>query len=85
MRAKVLEDGQARAAWRAGVRLFGRSEREPDGEAVLDAALEYGVSAYDAQFVVVARDLRVPLVTGDRKLRAACPSLTLSLAEFART
>lgn len=83
VRARVLEHHQARSAWRAGVRLFGRSEREPDGEAVLDAALEFGVSAYDAQFVVVAKELNVPLVTGDRKLREACRPLAVSLAEFA--
>jgi len=84
VRAKILERDQACAAWRAGVRLLGRSEREPDGEAVLDAALKYGVSAYDAQFVVVAKELNVPLVTGDRKLREACPSLTVSLTDFAQ-
>lgn len=84
VRARVLHREQASAAWRAGVRLFGRSEREPDGEAVLGAALEYGISAYDAQFIVVAKELGVPLVTSDRKLRAACRALTVSLVDFAR-
>ena len=82
VRAKLLLRDQARSAWRAGVRLFGRSEREPDGEAVLDAALEFGVSAYDAQFVVVAKQLNVPLVTGDRRLREACRPLAVSFVEF---
>ena len=83
VRARVLDREKAQAAWRSGVRLFGRSEREPDGPAVLDAAVELGISAYDAQFVVVARDLKVLLVTADRKLRQACGPLAVSLAQFA--
>lgn len=84
VRAGVLDRDQALAAWRAGVRLLGRSEHQPDGEAVLSMALDHGVSAYDAQFLVVARDLGVPLVTADRRLRAAAPGLTRSLTGFVR-
>jgi len=84
VRAGVLGRDQALAAWRAGVRLFGRSEHQPDGEAVLAMALEHGVSAHDAQFLVVAGDLGVPLVTADRRLRTACPALTRSLTGFVR-
>ena len=35
---------------------------------VMDVALECGLTAYDAEFVVVARELGVRLATGDRAI-----------------
>ena len=84
VRAGVINREQALAAWHAGIRLFGRAEQEPDGEAVLGAALAYGISAYDAHFVVVAADLRVPLVTGDQALQKACSSIAVLTTDFVR-
>ena len=34
----------------------------------LDLALDYEITAYDASYVALAHDLRLPLVTADRKL-----------------
>jgi predicted nucleic acid-binding protein len=39
-------------------------------------------SAYDAQFVVAAADLGVPLVTYDRRILNACPGLAVSADHF---
>jgi predicted nucleic acid-binding protein len=47
----------------------------------LRVAVERGVSAYDARFLVAARQLGKRLVTEDGKLRAAAPELTQSLDE----
>jgi predicted nucleic acid-binding protein len=47
----------------------------------LELAAHYRVSAYDARYLVIARDLAVRLVTEDAKLRAAAPKLTRSLAD----
>jgi predicted nucleic acid-binding protein len=46
----------------------------------LALAAQFRVSAYDARYLVIARDLDVKLVTEDAKLRAAAPRLTQSLA-----
>lgn len=48
---------------------------------VLAVAAHLRISAYDARFLVVARDLGLRLVTEDAKLRNAAPTLTQSLAE----
>ncbi len=48
---------------------------------VLALAVRYRVSAYDARFLAVADQLGQRLVTEDRKLRSAAPSLTQSLRE----
>jgi predicted nucleic acid-binding protein len=47
----------------------------------LETATEFGISAYDARFIALAKGLRVKLVTEDVKLLAAVPSLTCSLAD----
>ena len=43
-------------------------EREPRFAEVLATACELGLSAYDAQFVVLAETLGAPLYTFDRKI-----------------
>jgi predicted nucleic acid-binding protein len=47
----------------------------------LEAAMQYGISAYDARFISLARQLKLKLVTEDVKLRTAVPSWTISLAD----
>ena len=48
-------------------------------EAVLRLAASSGCSAYDCEFVAAAQQLDAPLVTADRALLKAFPSLTRSL------
>jgi predicted nucleic acid-binding protein len=52
---------------------------------VLELAAYRKISAYDARFVVIARDLGTRLVTEDVKLRRAAPDLTQSIAEALAT
>ena len=47
----------------------------------LEIAAQFGISAYDARFVGLAKQLRTKLVTEDAKLLAAAPSLTRSLGD----
>lgn len=46
----------------------------------LEAAMRFGISAYDARFIALAEQMRVKLVTEDIKLQDAVPSWTVSLA-----
>ena len=55
--------------------------RTVDDRDVLDAAAHFGVSGYDARYLVVARGLSERLVTEDVKLRNKAPGLTCSIAE----
>lgn len=41
-----------------------------------------GCSAYDAEYISIARAFSVPLITGDRRLRERFPGLAVSAAEF---
>ena len=56
---------------------------------VIDTALECNLTAYDAEFVVLARTLGVPLATSDQAILSGAPDvaadlLTLSTAPPAR-
>lgn len=51
-------------------------------EASLSVAAKYGITGYDAQYVALALNLAVPLITEDRKLRQAVPGVAISMQEF---
>jgi predicted nucleic acid-binding protein len=53
-------------------------ETLPRTPAVLEAAVSFKVSAYDAEYLVLARQLGVPLLTFDRKLQQAAPGLAIA-------
>ncbi|HWH80840.1 MAG TPA: type II toxin-antitoxin system VapC family toxin [Burkholderiaceae bacterium] len=55
--------------------------RSVEDRDVLNAAAHFGISGYDARFLVVAQGLGEPLVTEDARLRRAAPEVTCSLAE----
>jgi len=65
-------------------RFSGGLHAAPHSEA-MRMALGTKVSAYDARFLVAARELGVKLTTEDTKLRRAAPDLTQSLEEALAT
>ena len=48
---------------------------------VIETALECGLTAYDAEFVVLARTLGVPLATSDREILEGAPDVALSVRD----
>ena len=64
-------------------RLLERGEHDVRSEDVLRLAAGSGRTAYDCEFVALARALAVPLVTADREVLAAFPDTALSLETFA--
>lgn len=65
----------------AEVLLSGR-EFGVDSADVLDLASKSGCTSYDCEFVSVAERLAVPLISADKKVLAAFPSVAISMAEF---
>jgi predicted nucleic acid-binding protein len=82
VRARVLTWVDAERIWQVAISIFGESEVEPSGTAVLKTASERNLSAHDAQFVVAAADLGVPLVTYDRRILNACPDIAVAADRF---
>lgn len=61
--------------------IAGRSY-QPAPPAVLRLAAESGCSAYDCQYVQLAKDLDVPLVTHDKEVLGAFPRVALRAEDF---
>ncbi len=57
-------------------------EFEPPSAAVLHLASRSGASAYDCEFVALAQQFAIPLLTADRKLLAAFPEIAVSVATW---
>lgn len=83
LRAGLLGTADVAAVWARAEVLLDPAAPEPETGRVLDAALTYSLSAYDAEYVAVAEMLGVRLVTDDRRVLRACPHVAVSLADFA--
>lgn len=70
----------ARLVHDAALQYVAGREYEVDSAAVLELAAESGRSAYDCEFVWLARALEVPLVTSDRRIVMSFPQYAVALA-----
>lgn len=82
LRGGILERDKAFRILAAAGSMMSGSEFDAASADVLELASTSGCSAYDAEFVVLARDLRVPLVTTDRELLEKFPETAVSPEGF---
>ncbi len=82
MRAGKMKLAGAVEAFEQADRLVTDTALEDDTEACLGLAEQGRISAYDAEFVLAAQRLGLPLVSADRKLAKAFPRRVLSPEEF---
>ena len=76
----ALDD--ARVLWRQGLDLLASAEQDVGMEAALTLTTQHRISAYDAQYVALARQLQIVCVTEDKGLLAAFPTLTQTMRGF---
>jgi predicted nucleic acid-binding protein len=86
--ARRMRDGDcdlpdAVEAWHLAATLLAGREFQPNGEHVLRLAASSRCSAYDCEFVAVARDLGVPLVTFDREVIRRFGQVAVAAKSFA--
>ena len=77
-RGSVTAD-QAKAMCDDAAAVLGPRIVSVPADAVIEAALDCGLAAGDAEFVVAARELGVPLATTDRAVLAGAGDLALRL------
>ena len=77
--------GEALAIYAEADALLSERERDVDITDALRLAAEHSVSVYDAEYVVLARSLHVPLVTEDQELQRKFPAHAVSMRRFVET
>ena len=81
-RGDIQRDEAARA-WRRAFSMVEVSVLRPDPIAILNMAEQSNCSTYDLEYVWLARELDLPLVTADTELLKAYPAIAVSLENFA--
>ena len=74
---------EAQSLWRRGVKLLGPREQSVDMESALVLATDNQISAYDAQYIALAQQLRTVCITEDQRLLKTFPTLTRTMQAFA--
>jgi len=82
VRKKILTFEAACQMQRQAEQLMIGNEYEIDSLSVLSTANESGCSAYDAEFVALAKSLNKKLVTSDKKLLRLFPDVAISAREL---
>jgi predicted nucleic acid-binding protein len=63
-------------------KILSKFEREASFANVLSISTQYKISAYDAQFVALAMELDLPLITQDKHVLKKIPNLAQSMSQF---
>ena len=82
MRNKLIKLQHAQLIMDAASKLLRGREYEVSSYEVLRLASESKCSAYDCEFIAVANDLKVPLITADKELLREFPAVAVSLTAF---
>lgn len=85
VKRKIISLSEALEIFELAENLLKENEYEINSFQVLKLAEASGCSAYDCEFVNLAQDLRVPLVTEDKKILNSFPKSTISMAQFLST
>jgi len=84
VRARRLDIGAATRAFQSAERQLSRIEVQPVTRRVLEAAIAFRLSSYDAEYIALAQQLGALVLTADsRTLADRVPSLTVRLSSFA--
>ena len=82
IKKKLLTLAEAIEIFEFAEELLKNNEYNVNSVQVLDLSYESGCSAYDCEFVNLAKDLNVPLVTEDKKVLSSFPDTAISMKKF---
>jgi len=84
LRKKLLTEAEANAAYLNAQKDLGAQEFTVPTERIIKLVLASDCSAYDCEYVALAQDLDVPLVTTDRQVLREFPKIAVSLEKFVK-
>jgi predicted nucleic acid-binding protein len=84
LRRKALTEGEANAAYLNVQKDLGANEYSVPTERIIKLVLGSDCSAYDCEYVALAQDLGVPLVTADKQVLRAFPKIAVSLEKYVK-
>src|SRR4030065_2105921 len=82
IRAKQIKPEQALDIWEKVSKILVENECEPSASKVIDLVAQYGITAYDGQFIALALEMGMPCVTEDRELQEKFPGIAISMDGF---
>ncbi len=82
-RRNLLTLPQAEDIWKNAFRLFRKKEHPVDHVSALRLSVESNISAYDAQYIALAKSLGIRCMTEDRALLDKFPGLAISARKVA--
>jgi len=84
LRKKRLTEAEANAAYLNAQKDLGAQEFTVPTERIVKLVLASDCPAYDCEYVALAQDLGVPLVTTDQRVLRGFPKTAVALEEFAK-
>ena len=82
MRHEGMSLAQARRTMEKAETLWSSREFAVPSDAILELTFHHNITAYDGEFVVLAKQLGAPFVTFDKPVRKAFPNLAIAAEEF---
>ena len=84
LRRKLLTESEANTAYLNVQKDLGANEFSVPTERIIKLVMASDCTAYDCEYVALAQDLGVPLVTMDKQLLKAFPRTAVSLENFVK-
>jgi predicted nucleic acid-binding protein len=82
MRHEGMSLSQAKDTMEKAESLWRNREYAVPSDDILELMAAHNVTAYDGEFIVLAKQLKVPLITFDKPVRKAFPSVAIDPEEF---
>lgn len=78
-----IDEADGALLWDNAAKLLGGSEHEVNMKNAMKLAVKHDISAYDAQYVALAKEFETLLLTEDSRLLRKFPDICATLKEYA--
>lgn len=85
IKAKQITPEDALDVWQRVAGILVENESDPSPAKVIDLVAQYGITAYDGQFIALAMEMGILCVTEDGELQSKFPRVAVSMDDFLKT